>query len=255
MTVLHELLAVEKTTSNQAQRLMQDTLGKFGKEHYFKGHVKSLKMIEDSPQNASLETAASEQVELATTVKETLEYLFKHWAKAEDVIYQINSTNRNAVADLIYEGVVIATEVPVDELMGLEVRLTELRKVMHVMPTLAATSKWLQDEKAEKDGAWISESVETTTKTEKVVTPVVLYHATDKHPAQVEKLSTDKVVGTFSITKFSGAATSAQKAEVLTTIDNLIAAVKQARMRANQVEVSKGRIGQTITDLIMKSFS
>ena len=44
MAALHELLAVEKTLSEQFKRLFQDTMQKFGKEEYFQGHVKTLKI-------------------------------------------------------------------------------------------------------------------------------------------------------------------------------------------------------------------
>lgn len=55
--------------------------------------------------------------------------------------------------------------------------------------------------------------------------------------------------------EISGAATSAQKAEVMSTIDELIAEVKQARMRANSVVAVQNKIGQKIVDLIMRPFN
>jgi hypothetical protein len=72
MAALHELLAVEKTLSEQFKRLFQDTMQKFGKEEYFQGHVKTLKMIAENPQNDAIERAAAENRELPTTVQETL---------------------------------------------------------------------------------------------------------------------------------------------------------------------------------------
>ena len=255
MTALHELLAVEKTRTSQAVKLLKETLAKFSKaQQYFQGYDKSLRMIVDSPENTAIENAARESVALTTTVPETLSYVMEHWVKAEDVIYQINDSNRSATADLYFRGEVIAKQVPVDELMGLETRLTTLRGVLVEMPTLAATSKWELMTSSDKEGVWVIESDETTVKTEKVMTPVVLAPATDKHPAQIEKVVVDKPVGTFSIVKYSGAATSAQKAAVLGNIDDLLVEVKAARMRANQVEVSKGKIGQVLADIILKPF-
>ena len=43
----------------------------------------------------------------------------------------------------------------------------------------------------------------------------------------------DVVVGTFTNIKLSGAATTLQKAQAIELVDDLIAATKQARMRAN----------------------
>lgn len=254
MTKLHELLAVEKTRANAAAKLLQETSAKFQKSEMFSGHIKTLAMIEESAQNSALEQAAHEQRELPTTVSETLEYALDHWVKAEDVIMQKNCTNQVAVADLMYDGKMIASSVPVDELLGLESRLETLRRTMEVMPTLSASVNWVEDKNSGRHGAWQAKEVDKTVKTEKTTIPVVLYEATDKHPAQVKESSFDKTVGTFSVLKFSGAATSAQKAEVLATIDELISEVKQARMRANNVDAVKRNIGQDIVDLILKSF-
>lgn len=255
MPALHELLAIEKTRTSQAVKLLKETLAKFLKApQYFRGYEKSLKMIVDSAENTAIESAARESAALPTTVPETLSYVMEHWVKAEDVIYQINASNRNAVADLYFNGEVIAKQVPVDELMGLETRLTALRGVLAEMPTLSAHSKWELMTTSDKDGVWVIESPETTVKTEKVMTPVVLSPATDKHPAQIDKVVVNKPVGTFSIIKYNGGATSAQKAAVLGNIDELLTEVKSARMRANQVEIANVKIGQVLADIILKPF-
>jgi len=255
MTKLHELLAVEKTRTSAATKILQETVQKFSKSEMFSGQVKSLTMIEDSPTNKVLEATAYEERELPTTVAETLSYALNIWATAEDVLMQKNSTNQTAVADLLYQGNVIADNVPVDELLGLENRLETLRKVFEAMPTLSAAVSWDVDVQSGRQGAWKASEVDKTIKTEKTTVPVVLYEATDKHPAQVKEVSQDKTVGTFNIVKFSGAATSAQKAEVLAIVDELITEVKQARMRANSVDAVNRRIGQTLTKLILSPFN
>ncbi len=251
---LHELLAVEKTRVAAANKLLADTFQKFNKFEFFQGHEKTLKMLEDNPQNAATESAAYENRNMPTTVQETLEYALAAWARAEDVIVQKNMTNQFANSDLYFRGEVVSESVPVDELMGLEVRLESLRKVMEAMPTLAASVKW-RDADIGRKGAVVAVEPEVTTKTEKVMGVVVLYPATDKHPAQVEKIPSDKTVGMFKVVKSCGAATSAQKAEVMSTIDELIAEVKQARMRANSVVAVQNKIGQKIVDLIMRPFN
>lgn len=251
---LHEILAVEKTRTDAAKALMADTSHKFGKFEYFQGHIKSLTMIEDSPQNKAVEQAAAENRQLPTTVQETLEYALKYWADAEDVTFQKNKTNQRAVATLNFRGEVLLEDVPVDELLGLESRLQTLRGTMIGMPTLNAGVEWRPDTNSGRKGAWIAAVPEKTTKTEKTTTAVVLYPATDKHPAQVKEVPADKTVGTFTLIKTCGAATSAQKAAVISVIDDLMSEVKQARMRANSVEASTDKIGAKITALILKAF-
>ncbi len=62
------------------------------------------------------------------------------------------------------------------------------------------------------------------------------------------------MVGTFTNIKLSGAATTLQKAQAIELVDDLIAATKQARMRANTVEVIDGKVGTAITSYLMQAF-
>lgn len=253
MSKLHEILAVEKTRTLAANKLLDETMTKFAKDQYFSGHIKTLKMLIDSPENAAIEEAARDEKALPTTVQETLEYVFDFWAQAEDVTYAKNVTNQVANADLLFRGQVLASKVPVDELLGLETRLHSLRVVMDRIPTLDASKEWALADNGRK-GQYVSLGEEVTSKTEKTMTAVVLYEATDKHPAQIEKVTADKVVGTFKRRLSSGAATSKQKADVIAILDELLVETKQARQRANSVEVINEKIGKKITDLIMSAF-
>jgi len=253
MTKLHEVLAVEKTRSQAANKLLEETGNKFKKEQYFSGHIKTLRMLADSPENQAIEEAAREEKALPTTVPETLEYLMDFWVKAEDVTFAKNKTNQYANADLFFRGSVLVPNVPVDELLGLETRLEQLRRVLDNMPTLDASKEWEPTNSGRK-GEYVAVSDEFTSKTEKTMTPVVLYEATDKHPAQIERVTIDKVVGTFKRRFISGAATSKQKADAIAVLDELLVEAKQARQRANTVEISTDRIGKTISDLILNVF-
>lgn len=252
MTVLHELLAVEKHRNNQVENLLSETAAKFGKYDYFAGALKTLKMLEESPSNAALETAAKAQREVPTTVHETLEYVFDHWANAEDVQIQKNKTNRKATGTVELPGLVLA-DMPVDELLGLEVRLEKLRNLAKTMPSLNAAKAWTA--LPERKGLFRTEHTEQTTKTEKIMYPVVMSPATDKHPAQVKEATKDVVVGTFSLIEYSGAASTEQKARFIERLDNLLAAVKQARMRANTTEVEQAKVGKQITGWLMEPFT
>lgn len=134
-------------------------------------------------------------------MKLTFEYLLNYWAKTEDVLATKNETNRHALANVEVDGQVLLQDLPVDELMGLEARLVELRKLFEKMSMLDASKTWVHSQVA--DGAWETQTEDVTTKTEKVVTPVVLYEATKEHPAQVKEMSKDEVVGVFSTKSFS----------------------------------------------------
>ena len=86
----------------------------------------------------------------------------------------------------------------------------------------------------------------------------------NKHSAFKKKMIAHAVVvalGTLALLSVAAAqttdaaATSAQKADALSTIDELIEEVKKSRQRSNTIEVNTNeKIGKTIVDLVMKSF-
>jgi hypothetical protein len=252
MAKLHELLAAEKTPTGAWNQLYEDTLKKFKNvSHFFDGHSKSLSMIEDSPANQNIEDMAREEKPVTTTVFDTLEYALQIFGRAEDLQFQKNATNRVATGTVMWRGKELLAGLPVDELMGLEARITKLRALYAEIPTLDATKHW---ELAAAVGAhiYVTKYAEETTKTEKQVVPVVMSPATEKHPAQVQAIQRDAVVGKFTTVKRSGAATSSQKAEALKLIDELLVEVKQARTRANDTEVVKGSVAAILVPLLLE---
>lgn len=249
---LHELLAIEKNKLTQWTTLVQETLKKFDKEHLFKGFIKSLKMLKDSPENEAIEKAGRESRDVVTTVEETLAYLFDHWADYEDIQFKKNLTNQKAKAS-IQIGETKIDNVPVDELMGLENRLAKIRDIFQSIPTLDASREWQKS--TVREGVWIASNPDVTTKTEKVTTPIVLYEATKDHPAKVETITKDEPVGTYTTVSFSGTITSIQKAAVLKRIDDLVGEVKQARMRANCEGVVNDQIGRALADYLLEPLS
>jgi hypothetical protein len=142
---------------------------------------------------------------------------------------------------------------PVDELLGLEARLAKLRQLYAEVPTLDATKHW---KPAAKVGAhvWETEFPEETTKTEKQVIPIVMTPATEQHPAQVQAIQKDIVVGKFTTTKRSGSATAIQKAEAIKRVDELLVEIKQARMRANETETVGGGVSKVLLPLLLEPF-
>lgn len=254
MGKLHEHLAIQDTTQTASKKLLSETNNKFSKvSQYFLGYDKRLKMLTESAENTEIELSGSDAKALPTTVRKTLEYVFDTWAKAENVAFQINVTNQRANASLIFRENVLFENVPVDELLRLENVLTVLRNMLDGIPTLDPSRRWVHNSSLDND-VWVSEVPDVTTKTEKIVTPVVLYPATDNHPAQVEKISTDKVVGTFTTMHYSGSATTVQKAAAISMVDELIEAAKTARMRANMEEIIPVSLGKELASLIMTAF-
>jgi hypothetical protein len=254
MTKLHELLAAEKTPMAAWNQVYEETLKKFsGESHYFSGHSKTLHMIEEGPGNEAIEAQAREEKPVTTTVRDTLEYALDLYGRAEDLQFQKNATNRSATGTVLFRGEQIFAELPVDELLGLESRLAKIRILIAAVPTLDASKHWGKSVTANPN-VWVTLHLEETTKTEKQVIPVVLSAATKEHPAQVQPIQKDVVVGRFTTVKRSGAATALQKAEAIKRIDELIVEIKQARMRANEAQVSHEKISHKLVSLLMEPF-
>lgn len=249
MTKLHEVLAAEKTVKDQNKVLLDSTLTKFKKsESYFRGHTKLLKMIADSDENRAIEEAAREDKPVITNVYETLEYVFAFWAKNEDFQAQKNEANTRATSYLEFRGNRLIENVPVDELLGLLDRLGSLRSLLLEAPTIDASRTW---ENGAVKYTWRAVDDDVVTKTEKRLTPVVLSPATDKHPAQIEKVVNDAVVGKWITRKSSGELTAQQKADLLAAIDELISEGSKARSRCNEIEVNKSvNVGMVITSVL-----
>lgn len=255
MAKLHELLAAEKTPTGAWNSLYEDTLKKFkNPTHFFDGHSKSLAMIEDSDANKAVEAQAREEKPVTTTVYETLEYALDLFGKAEDLQFQKNTTNRKAHGTVMWKGQALLKDMPVDQLLGLEARLTKLRLLYAEVPTLDATKHWAPAANINAH-VWQTVYPEETTKTEKRVVPIVLKDATKEHPAQVQAIQKDEVVGKFTTTKRSGSATALQKAEALKRIDELLIEIKQARMRANETTVESGTVSDVLLPLLLEPFA
>lgn len=254
MAKLHELLAAEKTPTGAWNQMYEDTLKKFkNPAHFFDGHSRSLTMIEDSAANKAVEDQAREEKPVTTTVYDTLEYALDIFGKAEDLQYQKNATNRKATGTVMWQGKPLLTDMPVDQLLGLEARLTRLRLLFAEVPTLDASKHWVQ---ATNIGAhvWATEFPEEATKTDKQVIPVVFAPATKEHPAQVQAVQKDVVVGKFTTIKRSGSATALQKADAIKLVDELLIETKQARMRANETEIEKGSVASVLIPLLLDAF-
>jgi len=252
MTKLHEVLAVEADKQGVAKRLTDESRSIFKSKHQlFLGATKTLKMDEDG--HDSLEAASRENQDLTTTVLERLDYTAKAIGSWLDVVAQKEYTNQSsAKADLIINGEVLLADVPATFLLGLESKLKNIRDMYNEIPTLAQGTVWLADETG-LPNSYRAEHQEVKSKTKKAVKSRVLYEATKEHPAQIEKWNEEVVVGKYTTQFRSGMVSSTRKMQLLGQIDTLIQATKQARQRANNVDVvTECKVGKVLFDFINK---
>jgi hypothetical protein len=106
------------------------------------------------------------------------------------------------------------------------------------IPTLDPTKIWDWDE---TNGYYVNREPKKRV-TRKVMQRFEKAPSTDKHPAQVDIVSIDETCGYHNQTNISGMTTPKKKSELLGRLDKLIHAVKTARARANDTEVTKEKL-------------
>ena len=242
---LHEILAVEQDVEKIATNIIDEAKITFTKKaNLFQGQVKTAEMYDDDAP-----VPAPEVIKLEETVPSKLRYVGKAIARWLDVVLQKETTNQNAVADLVVDGEVLATAVPATFLLGLENKIKRMRDMYLHIPTLQPGIRW-QPAPDQGDNVFSAEDPIERFITNKQVKSTVLYEATKEHPAQIDKWTEDVKVGRYLIQPTSGMITPARKAEILERLDKLGQAAKAARMRANATEVEKLNIGQTLVNYI-----
>ena len=248
---LHELLAAEADLEKTAKVIISEAKNTFDKKaNLFKGSRRVLKALSDQYQEME-DKFVPEEVEMEDTVPGKLAYVLEHVGAYWDATFQKESTNQEADADVMIDGEVIFEAAPVTFLLGMEKKLKFIRDMFLSIPTLDPGVRWVKDEKMGKD-VWKLEEPQIKYKTKNEIVHKVLYDATDKHPAQIEKWTEQKEVAKYEYMVWSGMISSAKKAELIQRVDKLLIAVKEARMRANQEEVKGGNVAEKIFKYLLK---
>jgi hypothetical protein len=239
MTQMHELLAVESGLQKVWREIVAEAKVTFVKKMtHFLGSNKTLEMKDD---NRVFEAAAgSEHKELTTTVDDKLDYVEESGVDYLDALFQKELSNQEARADLVIDGVTVATGLPATFLLGMEDRLKLIREMYQAIPTLQPGINWELDEDKGK-GIYVAKPDSVTEKTEQVIKYTTVATATDNHAEQVRESPSRDVIGRYTSRTWSGMITPAKKSDLLARLDVLQRAIKQARQRANQVEVPVGK--------------
>lgn len=180
------------------------------------------------------------------SVDEMLSQLRPVWSEMVDAATTMDCTNQQASANIVVDDQTLAENVPGTTLIFLEKKSNELINAIKKLPTLDPSFKWTKDH---NDKVYKAEPVETL-KTQKVASPVVLYEATDKHPAQVEMQNKDVTVGKWITTAMSKAISQVEKDTMLRKATKLRDAIIFAREKANQQEVQDKTIGNSLFSFV-----
>jgi len=234
---LHQLLAVEKDSKNNAQRVITDFYHKIEKSALFSGISRRYRPVDEDGEKLPPESTLV-QLRVEDSFPEVQEAMLKLF----DLTIAKEDANQTAKADIVVDGVKVLENVPVCALLFLEKQVTDLSAFVERLPVLDPSEQWERDQ---AQNCWATLPVETH-RTKKIPRAFVKAPATDKFPAQVEMVHEDVIAGYWTTVKFSGALPAERKAQLKDKVAKLRAAIKVAREDANTVRVGERKMGAAI---------
>lgn len=251
MGKLHELLAVEDSLLTKFKKMLEEGVSTFSsKEHLFNGRTirqESCFQETDAEYKEFPNTTQTNPVQ--ETVPGKLQYIAAAATEYFDSVASKDATNCGARADLELNGQVLLTNVPATTLLFIENKFKSIRNLIESIKTLDQAKVWTKatDEDNVFVGPEISKVVKVTIKK-----PTIVVQQTDKHPAQVTILDEHRIVASTATVERSGLITSATKSNLMRRCDEIISAAKQARQRANNIEITKTKVGDTLFNYLLK---
>ena len=245
-TSLAQLLAIEKGVRQDDNRVSSDLYKQLQRAAAFQGETRTYHALtEDGVQQPDART------QIVADAKQIVSDFRAARARTIDITFTKDVSNRDASANLVIDGVTLATNVPAVTLLALEKHADDIVAFIQALPTLDPTEKWAYDENA---GCYRSDPT-TTIRTSKETVPLILWEppdpATSKHPAQTDKVIKDLPVGEWTITKFSSALPADRKRQLLDKARRFREAVKVAREEANRAPVTDVTAGNDIFNWLL----
>lgn len=243
MARLNQILAIEKGIKSNAYSKVTTLHKAIQKPDLFDGLAR-----EYEKRNDDGDDLPSERKAVQFNVPNVLSQVESFMTDLITITARKDWTNTVAKSNVEINGNILMRDVPATHLLFLEKQLNDLKDVVAKLPTLDEAEVWVKDENS---NLFRSEPVKRQ-RTQKVETPVVLYPATEQHPAQTHIATTDVIVGFWSTTKFSGAIARPEREKLERRVDELAQAVKQAREAANGVtEIEAAPVAKALFDYLL----
>lgn len=240
MTKLNQIIAIEQGEKARVNKATAPLFQALKMDAVFAGLTKTYEPVEEGG-----EKLPDESVRVKLTVENVIESFVQNSSRLLDLTATKDLTNNGAYADVVVDKQVIIEQAPVTFLLPFEKYLTqEVRGLVESIPTLDAAQDWTLSG-SERAGIYETPTIRRH-RTKKVNKVLELSPATDKHPAQVQLVGEDVLAGYWNEKKFSGAIPAARKAELIGRVEALIQAVKMAREKANDTEVTDLKVGDKV---------
>lgn len=243
--LLVEIISQAQRTDTTATEILSEAVNTFTKKQdHFSGQLRHY----DPASEDDIQLDAEDTI-VVTNVADKLNYVFKSVAEAIDLNLTKENTNAGAIADIEVDGEVWAKDVPVNAILTAENRVKKLRNMLLAVPTLEPKEVWNYS-KEHVPALYVSDE-KSRIKTKKVEKFETVAEATDKHPAQVQKVFHDDIAGYWKTTLLSGKIRPSTKSKMLANLDKLSGVLQNAREKANNIPAKELKIGKRIHDFIM----
>jgi hypothetical protein len=250
---LATLLGLRERVEKNFKNMLTDMSNKFVKQQgLFQGDKKTYEALDSYADDASKRG----YTHVASTVVEQLDYMEENTKDFFDVVFSIEKTNaKGAVeAELIVEGTSWGMFTSL-ELLRLKTTLDNqlFKNLYDNIPTRTLTDNWKKSDNDDYNNRAIYETPmdsgfsKTTLKESYILNDP---HADKGRAPMMATRDTQVNVGKYTIQRFSGAVSMAQKAEMLKRIDSLYKAVITALENANNVEVQKSELGSKVFEYL-----
>lgn len=241
MAKLHQVLALVSGIKSRCQKTVTEFHHKLQKAELLSGISRTYQ-----PKDEEGEKLPSEKKLVQIRVNEAINEVSSALAELLDTVATQDNTNCEARANIVVDGKVLATNVPVTNLMFLDKQLQDLHTFIAKLPILDPAQEW---EFSNQVNCYASKPIQTV-RTKKVPRTFVKYEATKEHPAQVDVFTEDVVVGYYNKVDFSGAVPEKDRNEMLKRVEALQDAVKKAREEANARDVVPLKVGRNLLDYV-----
>lgn len=237
MQKLSQVIAVEKGIKERTNQAITALHHAGQKADPYQGIDRKYAPIKDGDAVLPPESRLVQQ-----TVPGVIKAVRKQLGELLDITAAKDYANCSARANVTVDGKAVLEGAPVTYLLFLEKYLTDLHTVVAKLPTLSADEEWTADPNT---GLYKSKPQESV-RTSKEQVPIELSKATDKFPAQVQLITKDLTVGTWTTIKISGAMPVPAKEALLERLERLQRAVKYAREAANIIDAPEINAGDSI---------
>jgi hypothetical protein len=245
-TSLGEVVAVEKAARQAANKSTAIVFQNIQKPALVTGFSQVYIPDVEDPNGRSGKPPKGDKLQVRS--EEALRELARLLTTPLDLSAVKDYANCHARADVVVGGKVLLPSVPVTYLMSLEHQLTEIVGFFRALQVNDPAKEWVWDA---GDQSFRTREPEKRLSEEKGQKALVLLEPTQYQAGQAIPVPDNKREGVWEITYFSGAVERQRKTELVERGEVLLAAVKQARERANHHATEPVSVGLPVFGFLL----